>query len=105
MSDNEKLIEEALVALAHDPEVPTGVRPHLLGGVTLVIRERTDAEPIVRVALDVFAKSRAPQATEEDRAALAFHIGLLGNPVWDGATLRPIDWQIADALIDDGFHR
>ncbi|ABR10457.1 hypothetical protein MPMin1_gp27 [Microbacterium phage Min1] len=44
-------LDRALVALMHDPEVPTGVRPHLLGGEVLVIRERTDAEPIVRAVL------------------------------------------------------
>lgn len=49
--DIDRLIETALVALIHDPEVPTGMRPHLLGGEVLVIRERTDAEPIVRAVI------------------------------------------------------
>lgn len=44
-------IEAALRALILSPEVPTGVRPGFVEGEVLVIRERTDAEPIVRAAL------------------------------------------------------
>lgn len=47
----DRLIEAALVALIHDPEVPTGMRPLLLGGAELMIRERTDAESIVRAVI------------------------------------------------------
>lgn len=46
-----RLIDAALDALMLDHEVPTGVRPNLIGGEVLVIRERTDAEPIVRAVL------------------------------------------------------
>lgn len=55
--DLEERVDRALVALMHDPEVPTGVRPHLLGGEVLVIRERTDAEPIVRAVLRAAAET------------------------------------------------
>lgn len=47
----DRLIEAGMVALIHDSEVPTGMRPHILGGEVLVIRERTDAEPIVRAVI------------------------------------------------------
>lgn len=62
MSQEEAAVEAALVALMCDPHVPTGVRPHLLGGEVLVIRERTDAEPIVRAVL----KALATQSTVSD---------------------------------------
>lgn len=48
----DEMVDRALSALMFDPEVPTGVRPHLLGGEVLVIRERCDAEPIVRATLE-----------------------------------------------------
>lgn len=58
-----RLTEAALVALIHDPEVPTGMRPHLLGGEVVVIRERTDAEPIVRAVIHALM----PTLTATDR--------------------------------------
>lgn len=58
-SGREALIKKALAAVMRDPEVPTGVRPHLLGGDVLVIRERTDAEPIIRAAFAVFEEAHA----------------------------------------------
>ncbi|MFJ6429679.1 hypothetical protein [Microbacterium maritypicum] len=48
----DRLIDTALIALMHDPAVPTGMRPLLLGGEELMIRERTDAESIVRAVLN-----------------------------------------------------
>lgn len=50
--EREALVDAALLALMQSPDVPTGVRPHLLGGEVLVIRERCDAEPIARAVLD-----------------------------------------------------
>lgn len=47
----EAMVERALIALMRSEDVPTGVRPHLVEGEVLVIRERCDAEPIVRAAL------------------------------------------------------
>ena len=48
----DEMVERALVALMLDPAVPTGVRPGFVATSVLVIRERCDAEPIVRAALE-----------------------------------------------------
>lgn len=46
------------------------------------------------------------EAGDGEREALAFVIEQgWGNPTWDGKTLRPIDRQIADAVLAAGFRR
>lgn len=47
----DEMADRALRAVMLDPNIPTGDRLHHRAGHVLVIRERTDVEPIVRAAL------------------------------------------------------
>jgi hypothetical protein len=50
--------------------------------------------------------SNYTEPTDDEREALARVIEEgWGNPTWDGVTLRPIDRQIADAVLAAGFRR
>ncbi|MFJ2506307.1 hypothetical protein [Microbacterium sp. NPDC087592] len=87
MTDNEKLIEEAAKAI-----------------VEVTVDSMDSARELARVALAVFEKAHTP--TDDEREALAFVIEQgWANPTWDGVTLRPIDRQIADAVLAAGFTR
>lgn len=51
-------------------------------------------------------KSLVEPPIDDEREALAWVIERgWGNPTWDGKTLRPIDRQIADAVLAAGFRR
>ncbi len=55
-------------------------------------------------ALEASEKAHAP--TDDELEALATVIdGAWGDPTWDGVTLRPLDRQIADAVLAAGFRR
>lgn len=86
--NNEKLIEEARRAHRQTPG---------------------SDDDKMRAALAVFEKALGEATvtpTDDEREALAFVIEQgWGNPTWDGKTLRPIDRQIADAVLAAGFRR
>lgn len=74
-----------------------------------------DAEPEITTnawfrgwdeAASYFRRTVQGEPTDDEREALAFVIERgWGNPTWDGKTLRPLDRQIADAILAAGFRR